>query len=73
MRKEIRRFPSQVLFHMATGSGKTYIMAGLMLYLYKKGYRNFVFFVNSTNIIEKTKQNFLSSSVNIYLIKKIFL
>ena len=31
------RKPSQVLFHMATGSGKTLIMAGLILYLYKKG------------------------------------
>ena len=29
--------PVQVLFHMATGSGKTLIMAGLMLYLYKQG------------------------------------
>ena len=28
--------PTQVLFHMATGSGKTLIMAGLMLYLYKQ-------------------------------------
>ncbi|TXL02322.1 hypothetical protein BMR09_17110, partial [Methylococcaceae bacterium CS3] len=26
--------PTQVLYHMATGSGKTLIMAGLMLYLY---------------------------------------
>lgn len=30
--------PTQVLFHMATGSGKTLIMAGLMLYLYKSGF-----------------------------------
>ena len=45
---------------MATGSGKTLIMAGLILYLYEKGYRNFLFFVNSTNIIEKTKDNFLN-------------
>ena len=29
--------PTQVLFHMATGSGKTLIMAGLMLYRYKQG------------------------------------
>ena len=36
------RKPTQTLFHMATGSGKTMIMAGLMLYLYKKGYRNFM-------------------------------
>ncbi|MDD3183303.1 MAG: DEAD/DEAH box helicase family protein, partial [Alphaproteobacteria bacterium] len=51
----------QLLFHMATGSGKTLIMAGLMLHLYKKGYRNFLFFVNSTNIIQKTRDNFLNS------------
>lgn len=52
--------PTQVLFHMATGSGKTLIMAGLMLYLYKQGYRNFLFFVNLSNIVEKTKENFLN-------------
>ena len=39
----LRQDPSQTLFHMATGSGKTLIMAGLMLYLYKQGYRNFLF------------------------------
>ena len=44
----------QLLFHMATGSGKTLIMAGLILYLYEQGYRNFLFFVNSKNIIDKT-------------------
>ncbi len=52
--------PAQYLFHMATGSGKTLIMAGIIIYLYEKGYRNFLFFVNSTNIIEKTKDNFLN-------------
>lgn len=51
---------TQLLFHMATGSGKTLIMAGAILYLYQQGYRNFIFFVNSTNIIEKTKDNFLN-------------
>ena len=30
-----------LLFHMATGSGKTLIMAGTILDLYKRGYRNF--------------------------------
>ena len=50
--------PLHLLFNMATGSGKTLIIAGLILYLYEKGYRNFLFFVNSTNIIEKTKDNF---------------
>ena len=50
--------PTQTLFHMATGSGKTMIMAGLMLYLYQKGYRKFLFFVNLSNIVKKTKENF---------------
>ncbi len=59
--------PTQVLFHMATGSGKTLIMAGLMLYLYKQGYRNFLFFVNLSNIVEKTKNNFLNAASSKYL------
>ena len=42
-------------------------MAGLMLYLYEKGYRNFVFFVNRSNIIEKTKDNFLNAVSSKYL------
>lgn len=58
------------LFHMATGSGKTVIMAGLILYLYTKGYRNFLFFVNQTNILEKTKENFLNNLSNKYLFSK---
>ncbi len=59
--------PLHFLFNMATGSGKTLIMAGLILYLYEKGYRNFLFFVNSTNIIEKTKDNFLNPLSSKYL------
>lgn len=59
--------PLHLLFNMATGSGKTLIMAGLILYLYEKGYRNFLFFVNSTNIIEKTKDNFLNPRAAKYL------
>lgn len=55
-----KTFPLHFMFNMATGSGKTLIMAGLILYLYEQGYRNFLFFVNSTNIIEKTKDNFLN-------------
>lgn len=49
-----------LLFHMATGSGKTVLMAALILDLYRRGYRNFLFFVNSAQIIEKTKENFLN-------------
>ena len=59
-----------LLFNMATGSGKTLIMAGLILKLYKKGYRDFLFFVDSTTILEKTKSNFLNPSSSKYLFKK---
>ena len=59
--------PTQVLFHMATGSGKTLIMAGLMLYLYRKGYRNFLFFVNLSTIVKKTEDNFLNVASSKYL------
>lgn len=59
--------PTQVLFHMATGSGKTLIMAGLMLYLYKQGYRSFLFFVNLSNIVEKTRENFRNPASTKYL------
>ena len=41
-----KEWPLHFLFNMATGSGKTIIMAGLILYLYERGYRNFLFFVN---------------------------
>ena len=59
--------PYHLLFNMATGSGKTMIMAGAMLYLYEHGYRNFMFFVNSNNIIQKTKANFLNANTSKYL------
>jgi len=62
-----RQWPAHLLFHMATGSGKTLIMAANILQLYKLGYRNFVFFVNSVNIIEKTRDNFLNPLSEKYL------
>ena len=66
--KELRKNNQlHTLFHMATGSGKTIIMAGLILYLYTKGYNNFIFFVNQTNVIEKTKENFLNELSSKYL------
>lgn len=63
----LRQKPAQLLFHMATGSGKTLIMAGAILHLYKQGYRNFLFFVNSSNIINKTRENFLNPLSSKYL------
>jgi len=62
-----RLYPAHLLFHMATGSGKTLIMAANILQLYKQGYRNFIFFVNSVNIIEKTRDNFLNTLSEKYL------
>jgi len=59
--------PLHLLYNMATGSGKTLIMAGLILHLYEQGYRNFLFFVNSNNIIQKTKENFLNPQASKYL------
>ncbi len=67
---ENKKYPLHFLFNMATGSGKTLIMAGLILYLYKEGYRNFLFFVGSTNILEKTKDNFLNTGSSKYLFDK---
>ncbi len=55
------------MFEMATGSGKTLVMAGLILECCKQGYQNFIFFVNSTSILEKTKLNFTDSVSSKYL------
>src|SRR5690606_28464163 len=43
--------PFDWLYSMATGSGKTLIMAGLMPQLQQTGYRNFLFCVNRNTII----------------------
>ncbi len=59
------------LFHMATGSGKTVIMAGLILYLYTKGYKKFLFFVNQTNVLEKTIDNFTNPISKKYLFNEV--
>ena len=65
--ENMRTKPTKTLFWMATGSGKTLIMAGLMLYLYKQGYRDFMFFVNNNNIIKKTISNFTEKNNTKYL------
>lgn len=58
---------THLLYHMATGSGKTVIMAMDILYYYKKGYRNFIFFTNRTNIVSKTIINFTKKESMKYL------
>lgn len=62
-----KKLPIHLLFNMATGSGKTVIMAAMILDLYAKGYRNFIFFTRLGNIVEKTKLNFLYSDSSKYL------
>lgn len=59
--------PTHLLFNMATGSGKTVIMACAILHLYVLGYRNFVFFTRLGHIVDKTKINFLQGSASKYL------
>ncbi|WP_373712839.1 DEAD/DEAH box helicase family protein [Streptococcus sp.] len=62
-----RLIPEQVLYNMATGSGKTLLMAAVILEKYQQGERNFIFFVNNDNILTKTKDNFLESASGKYL------
>lgn len=61
--------PSHLLFNMATGTGKTLLMASLILYYYEKGCRHFLFFVNQNNIVGKTEDNLTDPSHNKYLFK----
>ncbi|WP_169928572.1 DEAD/DEAH box helicase family protein, partial [Xenorhabdus hominickii] len=57
-----------LLFHMATGAGKTMVMAGAILYLFKEyGYQNFIFFVHTDAIIQKTRENLLNPQSPKYL------
>lgn len=61
--------PTHLMFNMATGSGKTLLMAATILYYYTQGYRNFIFFVNQNNIVDKTENNFIKSNHTKYLFK----
>ena len=61
---------THLMFNMATGSGKTLLMAATMLYYYEQGYRHFIFFVNQNNIVDKTENNFINSSHTKYLFKE---
>jgi type III restriction enzyme len=66
---ENSKLPTHLMFNMATGTGKTLLMAASILHYYRKGYRHFIFFVNQNNIIDKTENNFIQSSHNKYLFK----
>ena len=62
-----KNLPIQLLFNMATGSGKTLLMVAFILYLYEKGYRHFIFFVDKKNIIKKTIDNFINKKSSKHL------
>ncbi|SCA91276.1 putative Type III restriction-modification system DNA endonuclease res [Pseudolactococcus piscium] len=60
--------PQHVLFNMATGSGKTDLMAALVLYLYQEhNYQNFLFTVNTKSVLMKTEDNLVNTSSEKYL------
>lgn len=61
-----KKKPVHLLFNMATGSGKTNIMAGTILFLYQQGYRNFIFFTRLDQIVAKTRINFMSRTSDKY-------
>lgn len=59
---------NQLLFHMATGSGKTDLMAASILYMYKEhGFTNFMFLVNSNGVLAKTRENLMNQMSAKYL------
>ncbi|MDT6953744.1 DEAD/DEAH box helicase family protein [Companilactobacillus alimentarius] len=59
---------NQLLFHMATGSGKTDVMAADILYFYHEfGYQNFLFVVNTNAVIAKTRENMMNVQSPKYL------
>lgn len=49
--------PVHLMFNMATGSGKTLVMAAHLLYFINQGYKKFLFVSHQSNIVNKTKEN----------------
>lgn len=66
--KDVDERYNQLMFNMATGSGKTDVMAAIILYYYKEfDYTNFLFVSNTTAVVDKTKDNFLNTNSSKYL------
>lgn len=69
--KDVNQRYNHLLFHMATGSGKTDVMAAIILYMYREfHYHNFLFVVNTNAVVSKTKDNLLNSYSSKYLYKQ---
>ncbi len=62
-----RASAKHLLFNMATGTGKTLVMASVVLYLYEKGYRNFLFLVHQIQIKDQAMKNFTDYKFEKYL------
>lgn len=62
-----RASAKHLLFNMATGTGKTLVMAACVLYLYEKGYRNFLFLVHQIQIKDQAIKNFTDYKFEKYL------
>jgi len=59
---------NQLLFNMATGSGKTDVLAAMILYLFTEfDYHNFLFVVNTNAVVAKTIDNLLNTASPKYL------
>jgi len=69
-KSKLKTSPIHLMFNMATGTGKTLLMAATILYYYKQGYRHFIFFVNQNNIVDKTENNFIDNTHAKYLFKE---
>ncbi len=69
-KSNLKKNPTHLMFNMATGTGKTLLMAASILYYYKQGYRHFLFFVNQNNIVDKTENNFIDNTHTKYLFKE---
>jgi len=69
-KKKTENKPTHLMFNMATGTGKTLLMASTILYYYQQGYRHFLFFVNQNNIVDKTENNFIENTHTKYLFKE---
>ena len=69
-KSKLQKKPTHLMFNLATGTGKTLLMASTILYYYNKGYKHFIFFVNQNNIVDKTENNFIDSTHNKYLYKE---
>lgn len=59
---------NQLMFYMATGSGKTDIMAAIILYMFNIwNYQCFLFTTNTTAVVDKTIDNLVNSASTKYL------